>query len=186
MPTNHTHVVLRAAAGVKKVAAQLGYDRFRVLVATDDPVALEIFEHTDLDVSRTVAARAGKGWRPPAGAGIVFSSWRVKEVDKDKSVAAQKEMTGSADACLRNSADMLIDSLLLGCAGARAARAVDAAAGAAFSAVAFVFAVKDTFAAAPTSQPKTAASASVVRRRNLGSKGHVTSAASLRVDDSTA
>ncbi|KAH8095954.1 hypothetical protein JL720_3291 [Aureococcus anophagefferens] len=86
MPTNHTHVVLRAAAGVKKVAAQLGYDRFRVLVATDDP------------------------WRPPAGAGIVFSSWRVKEVDKDKSVAAQKEMTGSADACLRNSADMLIDS----------------------------------------------------------------------------
>jgi len=113
MPTNHTHVVLRAAAGVKKVAAQLGYDRFRVLVATDDPVALEILrKHTDLDVF------AREQWRPPAGAGIVFSSWRVKEVDKDKSVAAQKEMTGSADACLRNSADMLIDSLLLGYADA--------------------------------------------------------------------
>ena len=112
-PRDHEHVVLRTAAAVRTVAATLGYERYRVFVATDDASALDILrQRTDLDVF------ARPQWRPKPGAGIVFSSWRVKEVDTDKSVAAQKEMTGSADACLRNSADMLIDSLLLGYADA--------------------------------------------------------------------
>ena len=113
MPTNHSQTVLRTAAAVKKLAASLGWERFRVLVATDDPVAIAILRgQTDLDVF------AREQWRPPEGAGIVFSSWRVKDVDKEKSVAAQKEMTKDPDTCVRNSADMLIDSLLLGYADA--------------------------------------------------------------------
>ena len=113
-PTNRTHVCLRTAAAVKKIAASLGYERYRVLVATDDSFAIDVLkEHTDLDVF------AREQWRPPEGAGIVFSSWRTKDgADRAATEKAHNAVVSDASTCVRASADMLIDALLLGYADA--------------------------------------------------------------------
>ena len=116
-PANSTHVVLRTAAAVEKVQAALGYENVRVLVATDDASALDTLrKHTSLDVF------ARPQWRPPPGAGIVFSSWRTKDHLDDKikeaTEAAHREVVRDANTCVGAAADMLIDSLLLGYADA--------------------------------------------------------------------
>lgn len=112
-PANKTQVVLRTAAAVERLSATMGWERVRVLVATDDASALDTLrEHTKLDVF------SRPQWRPPPGAGIVFSSWRTKELltegIKAATEAAHSEVVKDADTCVGAAADMLIDSLLLG------------------------------------------------------------------------
>ena len=116
-PRNVTHVVLRTAAAVAKLAASLGFRRYRVFVATDDEAAIDVLRaQTDLDVV------ARDQWRPPRGGGVHFSTWRATQtgLGTAKSLAAQRDMTErkSGAACVRNSADMLLDALLLAFADA--------------------------------------------------------------------
>lgn len=105
-PANKTDVVLTAARAVRAVGGE------RVFVATDDEDAVDILRKcTSLDVVTR------EQWRPPKGSGVFFSSWRNKDTevaDVQAKAKAHGEMVSDGQSCIRRSADMLIDAILLG------------------------------------------------------------------------
>mmetsp|Transcript_34104 Transcript_34104/g.109423 ORF Transcript_34104/g.109423 Transcript_34104/m.109423 type:complete len:429 (+) Transcript_34104:220-1506(+) len=112
-PVNTTKTVLRAAAAARQLATSLGFSSWRLFVATDDTDALELLRtHApDLDVF------ARPQWRPPKGAGVAFSSWRLDDglVDSpDLKERAHLDLVRDGESCVANSGDMLLDALLLG------------------------------------------------------------------------
>lgn len=110
-PHNTTVLVLKAAKAIEALQEAYG-ERFIVFVASDDPVAIDaISQGGRFDVVHRVQ------WRPPKGAGVVFSSWGNREIhvdDNDARKRAHHDMVRDTEGCVRRSADMLIDALLLG------------------------------------------------------------------------
>lgn len=110
-PFNKTDVVLRAARALG-ILQSITDSSLRVFVASDDPEAINLLQRrTDLDII------SRQQWRPRPGAGVLFSSWRVKDRQVDDFKAQQdahNQMIANSDMCVERSADMLIDALLLG------------------------------------------------------------------------
>lgn len=110
-PYNKTDVVLRAARALGLLQS-ITDSSLRVFVASDDPEAISMLQRrTDLDII------SRQQWRPRPGAGVLFSSWRVKDQQVDDFKAQQdahNQMIANSEKCVERSADMLIDALLLG------------------------------------------------------------------------
>uniref|UniRef100_A0A7S3JQY2 GT23 domain-containing protein n=1 Tax=Aureoumbra lagunensis TaxID=44058 RepID=A0A7S3JQY2_9STRA len=121
-PQNITQLLLYTASALRQMSTFFGFignqrRSLRVFVATDDFTVLDLLRKLAPDFDFF----SREQWRPPPGAGVVFSSWTLKSrfiQDPNANQIAKNTLTDSAESCVSKSADMLIDSFLLGYADA--------------------------------------------------------------------